>query len=51
MRKMIAVAILVLLATSLFAQSTVWFEGSFEDAKTKATKENKHLLVDFYSDG
>ena len=51
MRKMMTVTVLVFLAASLFAQSTPWFEGSFEDAKTIAAKENKHLLIDFYSDG
>ena len=51
MRKVLFVAVLVLLAGPVFAQSTPWFEGSFEDAKTIAAKENKYLLIDFYSDG
>jgi len=31
MRKVLFVAVPVLLAASVFAQSTPWFEGSFED--------------------
>ena len=51
MKRSLAVMILILLASSLFAQSANWFEGSFEEAKAKAAQENKHILVDFYSDG
>lgn len=51
MKRTIAVIVLLLLASSLLAQSANWFEGSFEEAKAKAAQENKHIIVDFYSDG
>ena len=51
MKKILAAAMLILLASSLLAQNMPWFEGSFKDAKKTAANENKHLLIDFYSDG
>ena len=51
MRKAFVTIVLILLASSLFAQGAEWFKGSFEEAKAKAAAENKHVLIDFYSDG
>ena len=51
MKRIFAALILILLASSIFAQGADWFKGSFEDAKAKAAQENKHVLIDFYSDG
>ncbi len=32
------------------AQESVWFKGSFEQALDKAKKEQKLILIDFFSD-
>ena len=41
----------LLLASVLFANETIWFKGTLEEAKLKAKQENKLLIIDFYSDG
>ncbi len=51
MKKAAAFILTLLFATSAFAQNSVWFEGSFEDAKMKAKSEGKLIIIDFYSDG
>ena len=40
--------VLILAACS---SGSVWTEGPFEEVKSKATEENKLILVDFYSPG
>ena len=50
MKKTLICILFVLAASALMAQS-VWFDGSFDEAKTKAAKEDKMILIDFYSDG
>jgi len=51
MRKLVTFLLILLFATSAFGQSSVWFNGSFDDAKKKAENEGKLLLINFYSDG
>ncbi len=41
----------LLMASVLFADETIWFKGTLEEAKVKAKQENKLLIIDFYSDG
>jgi hypothetical protein len=49
MRKVAIIVGLLLLATSALAQSSIWFNGSWEDAQARAKAENKLILIDFYS--
>ncbi|MFC1554696.1 hypothetical protein ACFL7D_08695 [candidate division KSB1 bacterium] len=51
MKKALIILLTLLFATTVFAQGSVWFTGSFDDAKNQAAKEGKLLLIDFYSDG
>jgi len=51
MKKVVTFLFILLFASSAFAQSSVWFDGSFDDAKAKAEKEGKLILINFYSDG
>jgi hypothetical protein len=49
MKKALAFACLLVLASAASAQT--WFNGTLEQAVAKAQKENKLVLVDFYSGG
>jgi hypothetical protein len=49
MKKLLCI-LLLFAGTALMAQS-VWFEGSFDEARAKAAEEDKMILIDFYSDG
>ena len=51
MKKVFAFMIALLFASSAFAQSTVWFKGTFDEAKAKAAQDNKLLLTFFDSKG
>ena len=51
MKKVVTFLLILLFASTVFAQSSVWFDGSFDDAKAKAEKEGKIILINFYSDG
>ena len=51
MRKTLSILMFFLLAAAAFGNGTNWFKGSFEEAKDKARKEGKLILIDFYSDG
>ena len=48
--KKVLTLLFVLTAASLMAQS-FWFDGSFDEARARAAKEDKMILIDFYSDG
>ncbi len=39
------------MTSSAFAQNTIWFNGTFEEAKIEAEKNGKLILIDFYKDG
>ncbi len=51
MKKGLPILLILLFAVSAFAQESVWFEGTFDEAKVKAEKENKLLLINFDSPG
>ena len=51
MKKLMTVFFIILFSANAFASGTKWFDGSFEDAKAKAAKEGKLILVHFYSPG
>ncbi|MFC1564103.1 hypothetical protein ACFL6G_04160 [candidate division KSB1 bacterium] len=51
MKKGLTILFLLIFAATAFAQESVWFDGSFDEAKTKAEKENKFLLINFDSPG
>ena len=50
MKRTLLVVILLFMPVNLFAQETVWFDGSFEAAKEKVKKEDKLVVLDFYQD-
>jgi hypothetical protein len=49
MKKIIILCMLFFLVSMVSAQN--WFEGTLDDALTKAKAEKKPVLIDFYSDG
>ena len=51
MKKSIAIAGLLLVASLAAAQTATVLTGSFDEALAKAKKENKLVLIDFYSSG
>jgi hypothetical protein len=50
MKKAAVVLMVLILAASVFAQESVWFEGTFDSAKARAEEGNKLILIDFSSD-
>ena len=51
MKKLSVLAGLLLVATFAAAQTATVLTGPFDEALVKAKKENKLILVDFYSSG
>jgi hypothetical protein len=51
MKKIAALAGLLLVATFAAAQTATVLSGPFDEALAKAQKENKLVLIDFYSSG
>jgi hypothetical protein len=51
MKKFSAIAGLLLLASLAAAQTAKVMSGSFDQALARAKKENKLILVDFFSGG
>jgi len=51
MKKFAAVVGLLLVATFAAAQTATVLSGPFDEALAKAKKENKLILIDFYSSG
>jgi hypothetical protein len=51
MKKLTALASLLLVATLAAAQTATVLSGPFDEALAKAKKENKLVLVDFFSSG
>ena len=51
MKKLTALAGLLLVASFAAAQTATVLTGPFDEALAKAKKENKLVLVDFYSSG
>ena len=51
MKKALFFILTLLTVRVIFAQNSVWFEGDYSDALKAAKNENKHILIDFYSDG
>ena len=49
MRKILFIAIFAIASTMSFAQGIEFFKGTFEEAKVKATKENKKIFVDVFT--
>jgi len=49
-KKLLFLSIIFLLPVLLFGQQTLWFDGTFEEAKSKAKIENKQILI-FLSSG
>ncbi len=48
-QKLMIFFLILLFAVPVFAQDNVWFTGSFEEAKDKAVREDKMLMIDFFS--
>jgi uncharacterized lipoprotein YajG len=51
MKKLTALAGLLLVATFAAAQTATVLSGPFDEALAKAKKENKLILLDFFSSG
>ncbi|MCX6568985.1 MAG: hypothetical protein NT147_08065 [Candidatus Aminicenantes bacterium] len=51
MKKFAAIAGLLLVATFAAAQTATVLTGSLDEALARAKKENKLVLIDFYSSG
>ena len=51
MKKLTAIAGLLLVASFAAAQTATVLSGPFDEALAKAQKENKLILIDFYSSG
>jgi hypothetical protein len=51
MKKLTAFAGLLLIASFAAAQTATVLTGPFDEALAKAKKENKLVLIDFYSSG
>jgi hypothetical protein len=51
MKKLTAIAGLLLVATFAAAQTATVLSGPFDEALAKAKKENKLILIDFFSSG
>lgn len=51
MKKLTALAGLLLVASFAVAQTATVLSGPFDEALAKAKKENKLVLIDFYSSG
>ena len=51
MKKITVLAGLVLIVSIASAQSAKFMSGPFEEALAQAKKENKLILVDFFSSG
>lgn len=50
-KKFLSFASILLLITAVFANGTEWFKGSFDEAKAKAAKEGKLIIIHFFSNG
>ena len=51
MKKTFVIFLLLMFSTMAFAKGTIWFQGSFDEAKAKAATEDKLILIDFFSYG
>jgi len=51
MKRLMAFAGLLLVASFAAAQTATFMTGPFDEALAKAQKENKPILLDFYSSG
>ncbi len=51
MRKLLTLIFVLLFAATAFGQGVDWFDGDLAAAKKQAAKEDKLILIDFYSDG
>jgi Ca2+/H+ antiporter len=51
MKKLTAIAGLLLIATFVSAQTAKILSGPFDEALAQAKKENKLILLDFFSSG
>jgi hypothetical protein len=51
MKRALTLFFILLIALPLFAQTKIWFDGSFDEAMATAAKEGKQILIDFYSAG
>jgi hypothetical protein len=51
MKKFAVIAGLLLVASFAAAQTATVLTGTFDEALAKAKKENKLVLIDFYSSG
>ena len=51
MKRLLALLLVLCFAVPVFAQSRVYFNGSFDGARATAQQTGKQLVVFFYSDG
>ncbi len=51
MKKALVLILTLLFATAAFGQTSVFFEGSFDDAMKKASTDGKLILIDFFQYG
>ena len=51
MKKLLFCLLALFFVGSVFAQNSVWFDGTFDQAKAAAGEKGKLLIIDFYQDG
>jgi hypothetical protein len=51
MKRFLAMLLVCLFAVTALASGTDWFNGSFEEAKVEAAKQDKLVLMFFYAQG
>ncbi len=51
MKKVLMLFLLLFFSASAFAQDTIWFNGTWEEAKMKAQDEDKFILIFYWEDG
>lgn len=49
MKKLLILSVVLVLASAAFAQNTMWFNGTLDEAFAKAKADHKPLLLDFSS--
>ena len=49
MKKTISIFFIILLTGVCFPQEIKWFDGTIDEAKVEAQKQNKYILIDFFS--
>ncbi len=51
MKRALVVLLTLLFASVAYGQESIWFDGTFDEAKVKAKNEGKLILIDFFAYG